>query len=159
MEEPDGSCTSFGRRSTFESLEESEASLERGKDDCETPTIREKVRECMGISFWWKRRDLAKYVRSRFNNKEIGDTTEVRQRSEWEFLVPRDRDWERHETSCERDQKNRDSVPEKSGDCCKPDNISRNPWWCWSSWWCWFLEAVNKFMKLSMLSSSKECRM
>ena len=39
-------------------------------------------------------RDLAKYVRSRFKNKEIWDTAEVKQRSEWESLIPQDRDWE-----------------------------------------------------------------
>ena len=39
-------------------------------------------------------RDLAKYIRSRFKNKEIWDTAEVKLRSEWESLIPQDRDWE-----------------------------------------------------------------
>ena len=44
--------------------------------------------------FGQEARDLAKYIRSRLENKEIWDTTEVRQRSERRFLVPQDRDWE-----------------------------------------------------------------
>ena len=35
-------------------------------------------------------RDLAKYIM----NKEIWDTAEVKQRSEWESSIPQDRDWE-----------------------------------------------------------------
>ena len=42
-------------RATFEAMEESEASLEKGKDECERHAkTRERVRECMGIGFWWK---------------------------------------------------------------------------------------------------------
>ena len=53
-------------------------------------------------------RDLAKDIRSRSKNKEIWDTTEARQGSEWEFLIPQERDLgDRHNTSCECDQKNR----------------------------------------------------
>ena len=56
-------------------------------------------------------RYLAKYIMSKFKNKEILDSTEVRQRSEWEFLVPQDRDWETDtKRSCERDHKKRADI-------------------------------------------------
>ena len=39
-------------------------------------------------------RDIAKNIRNRFKNKEIWDTTEVKQSSKWEILIPQDREWE-----------------------------------------------------------------
>ena len=86
VNESDGSCTSFEGRATVEAIEESEASLERGKDECErhAKTEKEFEKACESASggkafrakvVGQETRELAKYIRSRFKNKEIWDTT------------------------------------------------------------------------------------
>ena len=149
---------------------ESEASLvEGGKDECERHAkTREIVRKCMGISFWWKGLQgegcgtrgerPCQYIRSKFKKRrnlgDDGSETQVRVGS-LGSTGPRLGD--RHETSCERDQRNRADICEhrnldgKLGDCCKSET-ARIPWRYWS------LGAENKFTKHSTLSSGKECR-
>ena len=50
------------------------------------------------------------------------------------------------------EHRTRDGKPEKSGDGCEPESISRALRWCWSQ------GAANKFTRPTMSSSWKECR-
>ena len=97
VKESDGSCTSSGRKASFETIEESEASLERGIDEYERHTKSpERVRECMGISFWKGLQGESCGTRGerpcQTHQQQVWETTEVKQRSGWEILIPQDRD-------------------------------------------------------------------
>ena len=100
---------------------------EAPKRDGETEREGERGREA---------RDLAKYI-SRFKNNEIWDTTEVKQRSEWEALIPQDRDFETDTKQAVRVVKRTELTssgtgiavvkPIKSGGDCKPETAFPEP--------------------------------
>ena len=84
----------------------SETGVGKRKGECERHAkTGERLRKCMGIRFWWpnlqdegcgtRGERPCQIHQCRSKNKEIWDTTAVRQRSEWELLIPQNRDGEK----------------------------------------------------------------